>query len=93
MKQSKKTASLSDFKSFKDMINHVYGKDEVKDDSKKPKAKGRKSTERGSGTAVASEVDKGQLEAQEVCHQDEQRGQADSHTRSQFEVDGFKGRC
>ena len=34
MKQSKKTASLNDFKSFKDMINHVYGNDEVKDDGK-----------------------------------------------------------
>lgn len=75
------------------MLKVLYGNDEVKDDSKKPKAKGRKSTERGSGTAVASEVDKGQLETQEVCHQDEQRGQAHSHTRSQFKVDGFKGRC
>ncbi|CAK0742095.1 hypothetical protein CCP3SC1AL1_1170009 [Gammaproteobacteria bacterium] len=51
MKQSKKTASLSDSKSFKDMINHLYGNDEVKDDSKVSDTKREPGAKGASGLA------------------------------------------
>ncbi|MCF1193153.1 hypothetical protein LRR18_16310 [Mangrovimonas sp. AS39] len=74
MKRSKKVVSLSEHNSMMDMLKVLYGNDEVKDDSTK-KAKGAQEvhgSKRETGTDMVSEVDKSQLQAKEVCHQDEQ---------------------
>ncbi len=95
MKRGKTKLSLQDHKSMKDLLIELYGNKEVKDGSTKKSENTQEisGSQRSSGTTVVSEMDKVQLQAEKVCRQDEQRGQAHANTRSPFEVDGFKGRC
>ena len=51
MKPSQKTASLRDFKSFKDMIKDLYSNNEVKDDSKVSDTKREPGAKGASGLA------------------------------------------
>jgi hypothetical protein len=86
MKPSQKTASLRDFKSFKDMIKDLYSNNEVKDDSKVS------DTERGAGAKGASGLDELPPNCSRLLLQKQQRGQTHTSAGVELEVNGVTPR-
>ncbi len=71
---NKKVVSLSEHKSMMDMLKKLYGNDEVKNDSTSTEKTTSNetfcNTQRGTRTAMASEMAKSSLQAKKVLHKD-----------------------